>query len=179
MPRYIAFLRSINVGGRNVKMTELRRLFEGMGFSNVETFIASGNVVFESPSKNAKTLENKIEGGLHNALGYETTAFVRSAHELKAIARHRLFTKRPEGAGLYIAFLAESPDEAAKTKLTSLQTRTDTFYFQGRELYWVCLTRFSDSTFSGPRLEKVLGMPATVRNCNTVAKMAAKYGPST
>lgn len=178
MPRYIAFLRSINVGGRNVKMAELRRSFEGMGFSNVETFIASGNVIFESGSKNAKSLEFKIEGELYKALGYETAVFVRSADELKAISKHKLFTKRPEGAGLYIAFLTEPPSADAKAKLGSFQTKTDTFYFEGRELYWVCQTRFSDSTFSGPRLEKVLGMQATVRNCNTVAKMVAKYGRS-
>lgn len=176
MPRFIAFLRSINVGGHIVKMDELRRLFESIGFTGVETFIASGNVIFESTARNIKTLETKIGGKLHQTLGYEVATFVRTANELVAIANHKLFAERPDGAGLYIAFFAEPVGEAARTKLISLQTKTDIFHFHGRELYWVCLTSFSDSTFSGPLLEKVLGTRATVRNSNTIAKIAARYG---
>jgi uncharacterized protein (DUF1697 family) len=62
MPRYVAFLRAINVGGHIVKMDYLRSLFEELGFTNVETFIASGNVVFDSSYKNPASLEKKIEG---------------------------------------------------------------------------------------------------------------------
>ena len=61
MPRYIAFLRAINVGGHNVKMTQLRTLFEELECSNVETFIASGNVIFNSPSTNVQQIERQIE----------------------------------------------------------------------------------------------------------------------
>lgn len=175
MPRYVAFLRSINVGGRVVKMSELRRLFESMGFSHVETFIASGNVIFESASKSTKALEAKISAGLHKALKYEVTTFVRSADELAAIAKHKRFSDRKDGASLYIAFLSESPSSAARARLAANPTKTDSFQFEGRELYWTCLTRFSESTFSGPLLEKTLGYPATVRNANTIAKIAAKY----
>ena len=69
MPRYVAFLRAINVGGHTVKMEDLRRLFETMGFANVETFIASGNVIFESKSKNTQAMERKIENHLRESLG--------------------------------------------------------------------------------------------------------------
>jgi uncharacterized protein (DUF1697 family) len=68
MPRYIAFLRAINVGGHTVKMDVLRQHFAALGFSNVETFIASGNVVFETTAKNTRTLEQKIEKHLRAAL---------------------------------------------------------------------------------------------------------------
>ena len=125
MPRYIAFLRSINVGGRNVKMTELRRLFEAMGFACVETFIASGNVIFESPARNAKSLETKIAGQLHKALGYEIAVFVRSADELTGIAKHKLFGKRPEGAGLVhrVSFRTARRCGKNKTEVASDQGR--------------------------------------------------------
>jgi uncharacterized protein (DUF1697 family) len=70
MTRYFAFLRAINVGGGHVvKMDRLRQLFESLGFSNVETFIASGNVIFESSSRNAKNLEAKIEKALIRSAG--------------------------------------------------------------------------------------------------------------
>ena len=61
MTRYFAFLRAINVGGHLVTMDRLRGVFESLGFSKVETFIASGNVIFESTSKSANSLQAKIE----------------------------------------------------------------------------------------------------------------------
>ena len=92
MTQYFAFLRAINVGGRVVKMDRLRQIFESLGFSGVETFIASGNVVFETSSNNVKTLERKIENALREALGYEVTfREFDGDHEIpEAVAREGL-----------------------------------------------------------------------------------------
>ena len=73
--KYVAFLRAINVGGHTVKMDHLRNLFESMGFANVETFIASGNVIFDSKTKSTAALEMEIENQLQAALGYEVRRF--------------------------------------------------------------------------------------------------------
>jgi len=120
MPKYIAFLRAINVGGHTVKMDYLRSLFTGLGLRNVETFIASGNVIFDSPSKSSRTLEKKIETCLLKALGYEVTTFVRSTTELVDIAQHKPFPDS-ELSGpvhvVYIGFMASEPSDAAKKKL--------------------------------------------------------------
>src|SRR5215467_6473926 len=90
--RFFAFLRAINVGGgRTVKMQSLRRVFESLGFSKVETFIASGNVIFETMTQKTKTLESKIEKALQEALGYEVRTFVRTEAELAKIAGYRPF----------------------------------------------------------------------------------------
>jgi uncharacterized protein (DUF1697 family) len=75
MPRYVAFLRAINVGGRTVTMERLRALFSDIGFSNVETFIASGNVIFDSKSAAPTTLEKDIERQLEASLGYSVATF--------------------------------------------------------------------------------------------------------
>ncbi len=92
MPRFIAFLRAINVGGaRTVKMDALRQPFESLGFSKVATFIASGNVVFETTNKNAKTLTSKIEKKLRERLGYPVEAFIRTDAELAEIANSKPF----------------------------------------------------------------------------------------
>jgi uncharacterized protein (DUF1697 family) len=92
MFKFIAFLRAINVGGgRTVKMQSLREVFEALGFSRVATFIASGNVVFETRTKKIKTLERKIEGALKEALSYEVRTFVRVEAELAKIANYRPF----------------------------------------------------------------------------------------
>jgi uncharacterized protein (DUF1697 family) len=177
MSKFLAFLRAINVGGHTVKMDHLRSLFEGLGFSNVETFIASGNVIFDSPSRNSKSLEKKIESALQTALGYEVTTFVRSLKELSEIAAYQPFAETDVTAAhaVYVGFIAESPSEVAKQKLLSLSTKDDEFHLNGREIYWLCRTKFSDSKISGTLVAKALGMPATLRNATTIKKLAAKY----
>ena len=91
MPRYVAFLRAINVGGHVVKMDHLRTLFEEIGLTEVETFIASGNVLFNSPSKSGPALERKIEKQLRTALGYEVATFVRTHAEVQQVAAYEPF----------------------------------------------------------------------------------------
>jgi len=178
MPKYIAFLRAINVGGHTVKMNHLRRLFEAMGHSKIETFIASGNVIFDSPSKSPQTLEKKIAGHLHASLSYEVATFIRTPSELAAIAQYKPFSEADlsaAGHALYIGFLADKPGEAAKKKLLSFATEFYDFHVNGREVYWLCRKKFSESEFSGKQLEKTLGMPTTLRNSTTVKKIVAKY----
>ncbi len=178
MPRYIAFLRAINVGGHLVEMDALRRLFVSLDFSNVETFIASGNVIFETASKNAKSLEKKIEAGLREALGYEVATFLRTDAELAGIASYQPFRKSDleAAAALNLAFLKEPPDEASTKKLMSRQTKLDYFHVREREVYWLCRKKQSESTFSNAALEKTMGVKSTLR-MNTIQRMAAKYAP--
>jgi uncharacterized protein (DUF1697 family) len=178
MPKYVAFLRAINVGGHTVKMGHLRSLFEALGFSNVETFIASGNVIFDSSSKSTKALEKKIESYLQQSLGYAVATFIRSTSELSAIAAYKPFSDsevNAEGDRLYVGFMADSPGNSAKKNLLSLTTRVDDFHLNGREVYWLCRVSFSESESSGALLAKTLGMPLTLRNVTTVRRLAAKY----
>ena len=175
MPKYVAFLRAINVGGHTVKMGHLRGLFESLGFTSVATVIASGNVIFNSTSKRAPALEKKIEDHLQRALGYEVIASVRTTSELKTTAECRTIDdSQIESAGnvLYIGFLKGGPSDEAKQKLASLATEDDKFHFSSREMYWLRRKKFSDSKLSGPLLEKTLGMRTTLRNSATVKKIA-------
>ena len=178
MPKYVAFLRAINVGGHTVKMDYLRGLFAALGFRSVETFIASGNVIFDSTSKSTRALEKRIESCLLKSLGYKVATFVRSTSELADIAEYKPFPDSDLSAAVhavYIGFMAGEPSDTAKEKLLSLTTKVDDFRLKGREVYWLCRTKFSESEISGALLAKTLGMPATLRNSTTVKKIAAKY----
>ncbi|MEO8435475.1 MAG: DUF1697 domain-containing protein [Pyrinomonadaceae bacterium] len=178
MPKYVAFLRAINVGGHTVKMDHLRSLFAAMGFTNVETFIASGNVIFDSPSKTPATLERKIEKHLFEALGYKVATFLRSVPELTQLVQYQPFPPAElavEGNTLFIGFLANSPGEEAQKKLTSFVTNVEDFHFYGREVFWLYRKKLGESDFPGARIEKTLGMPATLRNSNTVRRIVEKY----
>jgi uncharacterized protein (DUF1697 family) len=180
MSRYFAFLRAINVGGRTVRMEHLRALFGEMGFTDVGTFIASGNVVFESRARSATGLERAIEAHLRQALGYDVDTFVRSQGELAAIVGRDAFPHAATASahGVYVAFLAESPAPAVRERLLMASTATDEIALHGRELHWLCRSRFSDSALSGPLLEKAVGAPVTVRNMTTLRKLAARFGVS-
>lgn len=177
MPRYIAFLRAINVGGHTVKMEKLRALFESLGFSKVETFIASGNVIFETKSGNAQTLQTRIEKLLLQSLGYEVATFIRTDAEVAAIAQYRPFADSAlQSAGaLNVAFLAEPLPTEAKKALMGLKTDIDNFHVHGREVYWLCRKKQSESTFSNAVFERTLNIQTTFRGVNTVVKLAAKY----
>ena len=176
--RFFAFLRAINVGGHTVKMADLRRLFEELGFANVETFIASGNVIFEAAAQDTRALEKQIESHLQRSLGYAVATFIRSAPELADVAQYRPFAAsdlNAVGNSLYIAFLPAPPGDEAQQRLMAFRTEVDDFHVRGREMYWLCRKRISESTFSGALLEKTIGMPATMRNSTTVKKLAARY----
>jgi uncharacterized protein (DUF1697 family) len=176
MSRYIAFLRAINVGGHTVKMEALRQHFESFGFSDVETFIASGNVFFQTAEQDVNILESKIASGLKTALGYDIAAFVRTGEELVEIAEYQAFSpaELDEATAYNIAFLASPIDDLAKQKLMALTTHIDRFAVHSREVYWLCRKKQSESTFSNALLERTLGKKSTLRGVNTVKKLAAR-----
>jgi uncharacterized protein (DUF1697 family) len=175
MPRYVAFLRAINVGGHTVAMASLRKHFEEAGCCGVETVIASGNVLFESPSRSAVVLEKRIAAHLEGRLGYAVATFVRTPEELASIAAHRPFARsdceRP-GHSLFVAFHGRAADAASRRRVLGLASEVDELRIRGREVYWLCRGRSSDSKIYGGGLEKALGQPATLRNATTVRKIA-------
>lgn len=177
MPRFVAFLRAINVGGHVVRMDALRGHFEAMGFGAVETFIASGNVIFESRARDAEAIEAKLEKGLEAALGYEVATFLRTPAELAAIAAHAPFpaARMAAARALNVAFLKEPLDAAGERALAALRTEVDDFHVHGREVWWLCEARQSESKFSNVRFERAVGVKATLRGIGTVRKLAAKY----
>jgi uncharacterized protein (DUF1697 family) len=177
MTRYVAFLRAINVGGRVVKMQELRRIFEAWGAVNVETFIASGNVVFDTPRRSAQAAEDGIEQEMRKALGYPVVTFLRTLPEVAAIAAHVPFAQEEVNAAarLFVGFLKNSPGPSVARALAALSNDVDGFAVKGRELYWLRRSQLMESMRNGPPLERIIGSPITTRNVNTVRRMAARY----
>ena len=170
MPRYAAFLRAINVGGHVVKMERLRALLEAVGLTDVRTLIASGNVLFTATARSATALEARIERHLRDALGYDVLTFVRSKPQLDAIVALEPFGAH-DGTVL-VTFHKDAPNADATRKLLAHATDTDAFHVHGHESYWGGGARMSESPFFKLGMEKVLGIPGTGRNMNTVRKIA-------
>ncbi len=178
--RYVAFLRAINVGGHTVTMARLKQLFEAMGFSDVETFIASGNVIFTARSRDSVALKKKIEAHLEKVLGYEVTAFVRTDAEVASIAAAKPFSaaKLKASKTLLVGFM-DAPFSPDTTKSwLALKTDADDFHSDGREAYWLCREGQSQSKYFNVSFEKMFKVRLTFRNMNTVVRIAAKYPPA-
>ena len=176
MQRYFALLRGINVGGHRIKMDQLRELIEALGFEQVETFIASGNVIFSSSSRGVPATEERIARHLHEALGYEVTTFIRSQLELDSIAAFEPREPFSTDQSVYVIFLREAASVESRRSLEGLGTETDRFEFADREVYWLIRGKLSESPLFGMDLTKVTGGgPTTMRNMTTVRKLAARY----
>jgi len=177
MPRYVAFLRAINVGGHVVKMDRLKAVFDAAGHAKVETFIASGNVVFESRSTATAKLASAIEKALEKALGYEVATFIRTDAEVAAIAGREPFAPDAvkSARAFSVGFLSEPLGREGEKILMGMKTPIDDFRVHGREVYWLCQKGQSDSTFSNVRFEKAVKVRATYRGMNTIQRLAAKF----
>jgi uncharacterized protein (DUF1697 family) len=173
MPRYFAFLRAINVGGHTVTMARLRELFEAEKLNKVTTYLAAGNISFETRSTAPAALEKRLARRLHEALGYPVATFLRTDAELIAAHAYQPYTPRELTAAhtLCIGFMATAPGTAARAALTQLCSEVDQYHLNGRELYHLCSRGLSESLVTGKQLEKALGTPVTMRNVKTVTKL--------
>ncbi len=169
MRRYVAFLRAINVGKHQVKMEELRRYFEPLEFSNVSTFIASGNVIFEAHEP-ADELEGRIEQHLEQCLGYAVGTFIRDESEIKAIAEHDPFG---DDGTSYVVLLRQAPDRQTRERIEQLSSDADLVKVHGREIYWQ--PRIFHFSSVGSELQKILRREHTIRNANTLRRLAARF----
>ena len=163
------------MGGHTVKMDRLRGLFESLGFTDVETFIASGNVIFETAAKNSAALEKKISGRLEDALGYPVDTFLRKAQEMAEIEERSPFKPKKSEDAVYVAFLHEPLDATGKSALKAVKNKANDFALIEREIYWLRLNR-DDSIFLKNSLEKILKVSTTLRSLTTIRKLAEKYG---
>lgn len=178
MPKYVAFLRAINVGGSHVvKMDRLRELFADMGFTKVTTFIASGNVIFETRGTNIAAIETKIEKALEAALGYEVVTFVRTLSEVAAIAKYQPFEAKAmaSAAALNVGMLKAALPKATVAALMALRTEVDDFHVNGAHLYWICKEKQSQSKISNAVFERALKAKATFRGLRTMEKLMAQH----
>lgn len=174
--RHFAFLRAVNVGGRTVRMEHLRQLLTGLGLEDVETFIASGNVIFSAGRRGAAALERRIATHLASELGFSVDTFVRTPPELTDALAAAAALREGAADLQYVGFVHRAPAPPACRRLAALNDDANVFEVVRREIHW--LRRGGvQSPYSGAAIEKAIGMPTTVRNVNTIVRMAERYIP--
>jgi uncharacterized protein (DUF1697 family) len=167
----------MNVGGRRLTNDDLRAHFVSMGFADVATFRASGNVVFAGEAQPPEAVRERIETGLAEALGYAVPTFVRTAAEVHAIAAATPFesARLQSSAGkLQVVLLSAPPARETQADALALAGDTDGLVFDGREVYWLPSGGVLDSALDMTSITRVLGQ-TTIRTKGTVEQIAAKH----
>jgi uncharacterized protein (DUF1697 family) len=170
MPTCIALLRGINVSGHNpVKMADLRGVVEALGHRDVETYLQSGNVVFNARSGAPSAIGAAIERRIAEDLGLDVIVLVRTKGELAKIAAVNPLAKRGIDPGhLYLTFLGERPAAALVSAIDSKRFVPDTFAFARREVYLCCPKGYGRTKLNNAFFERALATDATTRNWKTV-----------
>ena len=169
MARYVAFLRGINLGSTNkVSMPRLRELTEGLGYTNVLTYINSGNLILTATDP-ATTIEQRLAGAIRDELGLKVDVAVRTPARLATIVAENPF---PDGDPGYVtvAFLTEAAPAEAKRRVAEVATEAEPFVFAGQEVY-VHYTPGQARSKLAAKFSDILGVSATVRNFRTVTKV--------
>ena len=178
---YIALLRGINVGGHNIKMAQLRGLFEEMGLTNVRSYIQSGNVFFDTADKDAPALRSTIEQHLRSALGYDVPASLRTIDQLEQVLAQDPFNEIDvtDDMRLSVTYLAEPVDTRLPIPYQTKDGAYEVVGQTGSEVFVVWRLRNGRPGNSYGQIEKELGVPGTVRFWHTSQKIldAAKAPP--
>lgn len=174
MTTYISILRGINVSGHHIiKMEALRQLYTDIGFVNIETYIQSGNVVFQFKKTEANLLESKIKKAITNKLKFDVPILVKELSEFKQIVENNPFilNKAIDLAHLHITFLSAKPTQDNFAALIAGNYLPDELKLIEKAIYLHCPKGYGNSKLTNSFLEKKLGVIATTRNWKTANQL--------
>lgn len=170
--RYLALLRGINVSGhKKIKMADLRALFEALSFKQVQTYIQSGNVIFESDAQNVTNLKVIIETAILQRFEFQVPIELRTLEELTQVVRDCPFPAldlQKDGTQVLVTFLADRPAATSVNNLKACVIAPEKLVVSGSEVYLYCPNGYGKSKLSNTFLETKLGVAATTRNWKSV-----------
>lgn len=173
MPRYVALLRSVNIGGYGrMAMNDLRETFGSLGYDDVVTYIQSGNVLFSAGSRSEDSIVEAIEQRIAHDFGDSPAVLLRSVNELRRIGSKSPFAKKgADPARHHVTFLDEAPPREALKALQLPPSGKDELVVDGREVYVSTPNGYAGTKYTGTFIERRLGVVSTTRNWNTVSKL--------
>jgi uncharacterized protein (DUF1697 family) len=171
---YIALLRGINLGGHKiVKMDQLRKMFEELGFGGVKTYIQSGNVVFNAAARDSASLAKKIEEKIVSQFGFSAAVLVKTAAEIGQIIKNNPLVKEKgvDVSRLHVTFLSSAPDKSLLKILDETDAEDDRFCCVGEAVYLYCPNGYHATKLGNNVLGKMLKVGTTTRNWRTVNQL--------
>ncbi len=178
MPRYVALFGSINVGRNRLKMADLRSAFEGEGFENVETVVASGNVLFDHEERPEVGLEEKLTLMMRHKFGMDSVALVRSRDALAAAIAENPFGADGEEGFVHTLFLEGLVDPDGFARLQKDRTGPERLAPGTRALHIDYVAGAGESKLVGAFIERRMGVRGTARNLRSMKRILAKMDES-
>ncbi len=170
--RYVALLRGVNVGGKNkLPMADLRDIFTAAGGAAVQTYIQSGNVVFEAAQDLAERVPEIVTRAIRRRFGYETAVVMRSSEELRQVVASNPFDTSGDPRFLHVAFLEDTPGAEAVSRLDPQRSPPDTFAVRGRNVHLHYPNGVARSKLTNEYLAAQLQTASTMRNWRTVLSL--------
>ncbi|TYA69906.1 DUF1697 domain-containing protein [Seonamhaeicola marinus] len=171
MKTYIALLRGINVSGqKKIPMAELRELLTHSGLNNVQTYIQSGNVIFQASEENKTVLQAKIHDAIHDHFGFSVPILVLEPVTLNEIFNNSPFPQN-EKEKSYFMFLYEKPENKLVKEVSQLNYPNEAFKVTDNSVYFYCSTGYGKAKCSNNFFERKLKVTATARNYKTMVKL--------
>lgn len=175
MTTYIALLRAVNVGGRKVPMADLRGHLEDAGFTEVATYIQSGNVRVSSPLRSSARVEARLEKVMGAAFGIDIPAIVRRPAELVALVKASPVNPLGDDARHYVSFLRDKPSAKQTTEMHAWGVAGERMVVVGRDVHLWFEKPSHEAKLTNARIEKLAGTTSTNRNWNVVTTLADKW----
>ncbi len=174
MPRYIALLRGINVGGNTmIKMSELKRTFESLGFENIATYINSWNIAFDTRKTAEEKLIATVEKAIERDFEKKVAVMMRTQDEIRDILSRNPFEGQFEShKEMHVLFMNEAMPDDKRDLLIEKQTENERFEVDGREIFCHLRLGVADSLLGKGFIDKKLKVPITGRNWRTVEAIA-------
>lgn len=176
MPVLISLLRGVNVVGKNqIKMDQLRTAYEELGFSDVRSYLQSGNVLVKTRECSLPRAAKRIQDAIEARFGCRPTVIFRTVEDMRATVANNPFADRTDIAPGYliVMFLAEAPDTAGRDLIAAMDTAGEELHIGHRELYIYFRNGMGQSKLSTLTIEKRLKIAGTARNWNTVTNLLA------
>jgi uncharacterized protein (DUF1697 family) len=173
--KYAAFLRGINVGGKNmIKMETLRKTFEGLGYENVKSYVNSGNIVFDTRKTDDGRLAKTIHAAIQQEFGFDISVMVRSMDEIAEIVADNPFDGQfDDHRYFHIFFLDRELSNDEKGRLLEQASDNEMISVDGRTIYYLLRISILDSALGKGFIDRKLKIPATGRNWRTITTVAA------
>lgn len=168
MTTYISMLRGINVSGqKKIRMAELKNMYEMLGFGNVQTYVQSGNVIFDSSQQEIVKIQKSIETQIEAAFGFSVPVLIRTTDDFKRIIESHPF-KKEEALRVLVTFLYERPDKSKLEDLSQYEDKVDKFAIGEQEIFLFCPGGYGKTKLSNTFFERKLDVVATTRNWKSV-----------
>ncbi len=172
MQIYIALLRGINVGGhKKIKMAELREALSKNGFEGVQTYIQSGNILFQKEEKDAIKLAQQIHDVIQNRFGFSVPVLVVTLEEVQRILTNNPFGKKPEESQLFFTLLKQIPEPKNISEFENLHFQNEDFSITDSCVYLSFIGSYHKAKLNNNFIEKKLKVEATTRNLRTMRKL--------